>query len=57
MIFITIKCLNQILKIRRTDLAILFRKRQDFMTGKFNRTGFMCTDMSRLSRYNALIRL
>ena len=32
MIFITIKCLNQILKIRRTDLAILFRKRQDFMT-------------------------
>ena len=30
---------------------------QDFMSGKFDRTGFVCTYMSRLSRYNALIRL
>ena len=55
MIFISVKCLYQISKILSIDFSILFRQCQDFMTGKFDRTGFMCTDMACLSRYNALI--
>ena len=34
MILISVKSLNQILKIRRIDFPILFRKCQDFMSGK-----------------------
>ena len=56
-VLISIKSLCQFLKICCTDLAILLWKFQNFMSGKFDCTGLMCTDMSCLSRYNALIWL
>ena len=57
MVLISIKSLCQFTEVCRTDLTICLWKFQDFVTGKFDRTGLVCTDMSRLSRYNALIWL